>query len=69
MDAFLVLSMNAKMLRAVVRGIDAAPKRTEWLPAESPQLMEMLIAILPPPGENFMVTWETRDDNNQTASA
>ncbi len=61
--------MSAKLTRAVVRGTDSAPKRTEWAPSGSPQLLEMLIAILPPPGENFIVTWEVREDDAQGPAA
>ena len=53
--------MVGKLVRAVVRGIDTAPKRTAWVPAKSPDLQNLLIAILPPPGQNFLVLWETRE--------
>ena len=51
--------------RAVVRGIDIAPRTTEWVPFGSPEMQNALIAMLPPAGENFTVVWETRETNIQ----
>jgi hypothetical protein len=59
--------MPNKVVRAVVRGIDTAPKRTEWLPSGSPDLLALLLAVLPPVGENFSVVWETRETQGQAA--
>jgi hypothetical protein len=56
-----------KLARAVIRGIDTAPRTTSWVPFGSPELQNALIAILPPAGENFTVVWETRDANIQAA--
>lgn len=56
-------AMSQKMLRAVVRGIDIPPKRTDWAPEGTIQLQEMLIAILPPPGQDFVVVWQTLEEN------
>jgi hypothetical protein len=49
------------LIRAVVRGVDGAPKRTEWLPLGSPEMNAVLLAVLPDPGEDFSVIWETRE--------
>jgi hypothetical protein len=46
------------LVRAVVRGIDTAPQATEWVPFGYPNLQAILIEILPPAGENFVVVWE-----------
>jgi hypothetical protein len=59
--------MPIKLIRAVVRGIDTAPKATEWLPFGSPEVQTALIAILPPPGEDFMAVWETYETFYQAA--
>ena len=50
-----------QVVRAVVRGIDTAPKTTEWLPSGSDETQNLLIAILPPAGENFSVVWESKE--------
>ena len=53
--------MTVKLVRAVVRGIDTAPKTTEWLPSGSDEIQNLLFAILPPGGENFSVVWESKE--------
>ncbi len=60
--------MPEKLVRAVVRGIDTAPKTTGWVPSGNPKMQELLIAILPPAGENFVVTWESREADPQCPS-
>jgi hypothetical protein len=50
--------MSQKLVRAVVRGIDTAPRTTGWVLFGSPEMRIMLLAILPPVGENFTVVWE-----------
>ncbi len=59
--------MSHKLVRAVVRGIDTAPRTTAWVPFGSPEMQTVLLAILPPAGENFTVVWETLEPNLQTA--
>jgi hypothetical protein len=49
------------MVRAVVRGIDTAPKATDWLPSGSGEIQNLLIAILLPVGENFSAVWESQE--------
>jgi hypothetical protein len=53
-------AMSDKLLRAVVRGIDAAPKPQTGFHLGVTRY-KTLIAILPPFGENFSVVWETRE--------
>ncbi len=59
--------MSIKLTRAVVRGVDAAPKRTEWIPLGSPEMNTVLLAVLPDPGKDFSVVWETRETYVQAA--
>jgi hypothetical protein len=53
--------MKTKMVRAVVRGVDVAPRKSPWAPDGSPDLQQLLASILPPPGEDFVVVWESRE--------
>jgi hypothetical protein len=59
--------MPTKLIRAIVRGIDTAPRTTDWLWFGSPDIHTALIAILPPAGEDFIVVWETCETFNQAA--
>ena len=58
-----------KLVRAVIRRVDAPTKTTEWVPSDSLALREMLIEILPPSGQAFLVVWEERESFSNVASA
>jgi hypothetical protein len=49
------------LVRAVVSGIDIAPKTTEWLLSGGDEVQNLLIATLPPVGENLSVVWESKE--------
>ena len=49
-----------KLVRAVIRGVDTAPRTPEWVPAGSPEMLNWLAGILPPAGENFGGMGDTR---------
>ena len=59
--------MSVTLIRAVVRGVDAVPKRTEWIPLGSPEMNTVLLAVLPDAGKDFSVVWETRETYIQAA--
>jgi hypothetical protein len=61
--------MSEKLVRAVVRGTDTVRKTTEWVQSGSPEMQRLLIAILPPPGENFSVVWEMRESTQACLDA
>ena len=60
--------MPLRETRAVVRGIDILRKATQWAPSGSREIHQLLMAILPPSGENFLVVWEEREKVIQSAS-
>jgi hypothetical protein len=59
--------MSRKLVRAIVRGIDMAPRTIGWVLFGSPEMRILLLAILPPAGENFTVVWEEWEPTLQTA--
>jgi hypothetical protein len=58
--------MSHKLVRAVIRGVDTAPRTTEWVPFGSPEMRIVLLANLPLGGENFTVVWQEWEPTLQT---
>ena len=58
-----------KQVRAVIRRIDKPRLTTSWVSSESPEMQRLLIEVLPPAGETFLVVWEERKDSARAASA
>lgn len=53
--------MKSKQVRAVLRRIDAPTRTTSWYPSGDQAIIQELIEMLPPVGENFMVVWQERE--------
>jgi hypothetical protein len=63
-----LIKVEAKstQVRAIVRRIDLPTRTTGWYLSGDQAIIQELMSMLPPVGENFMVVWQEREINLRT---
>jgi hypothetical protein len=62
----IMVETKSTQVRAIVRRIDLPTRTTGWFLSGDQTIIEKLIELLPPVGENFMVVWQEREINLRT---